>query len=97
MSVEAIGFLPPSQSIQLEAVSSQPVTSFESWVGKQLGDVNDKLVNAEQQVRQLAVGDVENLHQVMITLEEAKLNFQLAMQVRNRVLEAYQEVMRMQV
>jgi flagellar hook-basal body complex protein FliE len=43
------------------------------------------------------VGNVQNLHQVMIRLEESRLAFQLTMQVRNRLLESYQDVMRMQV
>ena len=100
MSIEAIDFLPATQPIQpilVERNSQQPATSFESWVGQQLNQVNDKLLDAEKQVQQLTVGDVENLHQVMITLEETKLSFQLAMQVRNKVLEAYQDVLRMQV
>jgi flagellar hook-basal body complex protein FliE len=99
MSIEAIYFLPASQSIQTESASlSQiPATSFEGWMTDRIDQVNDKLVNAEQQVRRLAVGDVDNLHQVMINLEEAKLDFQLTMQIRNRVLDAYQEILRMQV
>ncbi len=49
------------------------------------------------QMRNLVAGDVENLHQVMMSLEKAKLSFELVVQVRNRLLEAYQDVMRMQV
>ena len=101
MSIEAIAFLPPSQAIEVgqigQVVAQQPTSTFESWLGSQLDQVNTKLVDAENQVQRLAVGDVENLHQVMIKVEDAKLSFQLAMQVRNRVLEAYQEVLRMQV
>jgi flagellar hook-basal body complex protein FliE len=49
------------------------------------------------EVRQLAAGEPVSLHEVMIHLEEAKLSFQLLAQVRNRLLEAYQDVMRTQV
>ena len=100
MSIEAIDFPAAAQPIQhdmLERNSQPPATGFESWIGQQLNQMNDKLINAEKQVQQLAVGDVENLHQVMISLEEAKLSFQLSMQIRNKVLEAYQDVLRMQV
>ena len=44
-----------------------------------------------------AAGEVASLHEVMIHMEETKLSFQLLAQVRNRLLDAYQEVMRMQV
>jgi flagellar hook-basal body complex protein FliE len=43
------------------------------------------------------VGETQNLHEVMIRLEEARHSFQLLVQVRNRLLEAYQEVMRMSI
>jgi flagellar hook-basal body complex protein FliE len=48
-------------------------------------------------LQQLATGDAQNLHQVMIRLEESRLSFQLLMQVRGRLLDAYQDVMKMQV
>jgi hypothetical protein len=46
---------------------------------------------------ELATGEVDNLHQVMLKLDEAKLSFQLMVQVRNKLLEAYQDILRMQV
>lgn len=73
------------------------LSGFGNWFGQQLSQVNDQLQRADAGLRQLALGDASNLHQVMINLEEARLSFQLLMQVRNRALEAYQEVMRMQV
>jgi flagellar hook-basal body complex protein FliE len=48
-------------------------------------------------VARLAAGDTDNLHQVMIALEEAKLSFQLMVQVRNKLLESYQDILRMQI
>jgi flagellar hook-basal body complex protein FliE len=48
-------------------------------------------------MQRLAAGEVQNLHQIMIRLEESKLSFQLMLQVRNRLLEAYQDVMKMQI
>jgi flagellar hook-basal body complex protein FliE len=59
--------------------------------------VNDKLNGAERAINQVALGEPASLHQVMIDLEQARLSFQLLAQVRNRLLDAYQEVMRMQV
>ena len=46
---------------------------------------------------ELALGQSDNLHQVVISAERTRLQFELAMSMRNRVLEAYQEIMRMQV
>jgi flagellar hook-basal body complex protein FliE len=100
MSVDPIGFLPPLQPIQAAiqtGVAPQDQVNFGDWLVKRFDQVNGKLIDAEHQVQRLAVGDVENLHQVMISLEEAKLDFQLALQIRNKLLEAYQDVIRMQV
>jgi flagellar hook-basal body complex protein FliE len=41
-------------------------------------------------------GELENIHQMMLAMEEANTSFQLMMEMRNKILEAYREVMRMQ-
>ncbi|VVE50475.1 flagellar hook-basal body protein FliE [Pandoraea communis] len=82
----------------VQALSASPARiDFGATVTQGLAQVNEQLLSANTQMHALASGNVENLHQVMMRLEEAGLTFQLFMQVRNRVLEAYQEVMRMQV
>jgi len=45
----------------------------------------------------LATGEIENLHKIMIDAEKADIALQFSIQVRNKVLEAYQEIMRMQI
>lgn len=72
-------------------------TGFGDLVTQGLNQVNQQLMVNQTDLQQLAVGNVENLHQVMIRMEESRLSFQLVMQVRNRLLEAYQDVMKMPV
>jgi flagellar hook-basal body complex protein FliE len=71
--------------------------SFGDMVTQGLQQVNTQLNASQIALQRLATGDVQNLHQVMIGLEESRLSFQLFMQVRNRMLEAYQDIMKMQV
>ncbi len=71
--------------------------SFAVLVSSGLSKVNDQLIGSQVDLQKLAVGDVQNLHQIMINLEEARVSFQLMMQVRNRLLEAYQDLMKMPV
>jgi len=71
-------------------------TVFEKLLSH-LDGVNTQLINTDKAVQQLANGETENLHQVMISLEQTRLAFDLLLQVRNKVLDAYQEVMKMQV
>lgn len=105
MSVESIGFLPavaaaavqPDAAVSAAASPQQASAGFGDWFVRGMQDVNSQLTGSQAELQGLALGEAQNLHQVMIRLEETKLAFQLLVQVRNRLLEAYQEVMRMQV
>jgi flagellar hook-basal body complex protein FliE len=59
-----------------------------------LGKVNTSQNQADHMVESLALGEPVDVHQVMIALGEASNSLQLTMQVRNKVLEAYQELMK---
>jgi flagellar hook-basal body complex protein FliE len=107
MSADVIAALAPVQAIEgasahLAATAAQGNATeasgqFGQLVSQGLSDVNQGLLVSQTDLQQLATGDAQNLHQVMIRLEESRLSFQLLMQVRNRALEAYQDVMKMQV
>lgn len=71
--------------------------SFSERITGGLQELNGQLLSTQVDLQRLAVGDVSNLHEVMVRLEESRIALQLALQVRNRVLEAYQDVMRMQI
>jgi len=70
--------------------------SFDTLVSS-IADLNDKLVAGNEAVHALALGQVDNLHQVMMSGEQTRLAFDLMLQVRGKVLDAYQELLRMQV
>jgi flagellar hook-basal body complex protein FliE len=72
-------------------------STFAGLVTQGLQEVNQQLAVSQLDLQQLAAGEVQSLHQIMIRMEESRLSFQLLMQVRSRLLEAYQEVMRMSV
>jgi len=71
--------------------------SFKETFQSYLDEVNDLQLQADQAVRDLATGKVDSLHQVIVAVSEADLSFRLMMQVRNKLLEAYKEIMKMQV
>jgi len=98
MTIEAVSFIPPLQDITVGLEGpAKPSADFSVWMGKQLENVNDKIIESDRQLQGLALGETNNLHQVMLSLEDSKMSFQLAVQVRNRLLEAYQDILRMQV
>ena len=98
MSIEAIGFLPPLQDIALDPAGTAAAgNGFAAWFAREMAATNNQLVDADRQLQQLAAGETTNLHQVMIALEDARVSFQFLVQVRNHLLEGYQEILRMQV
>lgn len=61
-----------------------------------LNALNRELLQGDQAVRNLALGNTDNLHQSMMSLEHARLSLELMLQVRSGLLDAYQSIMRMQ-
>lgn len=75
----------------------KPQANFGQWMGEKISDTNTLLNNADQALSELAAGKTENLHQTMITLETAKLSFHYLEQIRNRLMTAYQDLLREQI
>jgi flagellar hook-basal body complex protein FliE len=72
-------------------------TSFGDVLGKAVQEVSAKQSAASAAVTGLISGQNISLHQAMISMQEASVSFQLMVEVRNKLLESYQELMRMQV
>lgn len=96
MRIDAIN----TQEIRLQTPFFETKTatpSFANWLGEHLSTTNDQLNQADFALAQLASGQSNNLHQTMLSLEEAKLSFQFLEQIRNRLMSAYQDLMREQI
>lgn len=98
MNVQSVDFLPLSaEAAPTSTTAAGTAPDFAYWMAQEFAQVNDKLVQADDLVRKLALGEVDNVHQVMIALDQARLSFQLLTQVRNKLLEGYQDILRMSV
>jgi flagellar hook-basal body complex protein FliE len=71
--------------------------NFGDMLTKGVGQVEAKLETANALVRRFAIDDSIPVHQVTIALEEARLAVEMAVQVRNKVVEGYREIMNMQL
>lgn len=71
--------------------------AFSQLLNDAVGNIDKLQKTADGNIQKLATGQPVDLHDVTISMEQANLSFQLGMQVRNKILDAYQEVMRMQV
>ena len=74
-----------------------PADGAGKFFSELVSKVNDLQVQSDKSIQSLASGENKNLHEVMISMEKASISFQFMSSVRNKALEAYQEVMRMQV
>ena len=71
--------------------------SFRKMLKGSIEEVNRLQSEADISIEQLVAGNAKNLHETMIALEKANISFRLMMEVRNKIIEAYNEIMRMQV
>ncbi|MFZ5352087.1 MAG: flagellar hook-basal body complex protein FliE [Bacillota bacterium] len=71
--------------------------SFSDFLNSAIKQVNNLQIESEKLNEAFALGKTDNIHQVMIAAEKADLALQFTMQIRNKLLDAYQEIMRMPV
>ncbi len=70
---------------------------FGEMLGNAINGLAQKEGAANSAIAKLAAGEDVDLHQVMLSMQEADIAFQIALQTRNKLVDAYQEIMRMQV
>lgn len=85
-----------NQSI-LKPQNDNKTQGFSEIFEKSLKEVNKLQNNSDKLTGQLATGEVNDVSEVMVAAQKASLSLQLTVQVRNKAVEAYQEVMRMQL
>jgi flagellar hook-basal body complex protein FliE len=101
-SVEFPGAVDPNSGLKLPGVekpgaASNAIGDMLKPFGDGLKSVNQLQLDADKLAKEAAVGGDVDLHDVMIAGEKASVAMQLTLQIRNKLVEAYQDVMRMQV
>jgi flagellar hook-basal body complex protein FliE len=105
MSIEAItainaaslaGSLAPASAASMASATTSTNSIFSS-VLDQISSLDTQMKVNDESIRSMALGDDVSLHEVMMDLERTRLTFDLMLQVRNKFMDAYQELMRMQV
>lgn len=92
-----LGTIDPSTGLQPANNAQSSAESFATSLGQMVAQVSGKQAVAGEAVAGLMSGQSVSLHQAMIAIEEANVSLQLMVEVRNKLLESYQELMRMQV
>lgn len=88
------GGLAPLQNGNVQK-SSEKGQDFKSTLAGFLSDVNQMQSKADESIDKLVAGEITDVHQVMNTAQEANLAFNMMMEIRNKVVDAYQELMRL--
>ena len=79
------------------APAREPAAGFGQVLNKAIDSVNRSVQEADQLAAGLASGQHANIHETMIALEKANISFRMLTKTQNKVIEAYQEIMRMQL
>lgn len=101
MSIQPINSTPIPAIQEINSAQKPAASSGASQITKSFEDMltslNQSQQNSDNLVEQLARGEDVDLHTVMIALEENNVNFNVALGIRDKLVDAYREVMRMQV
>lgn len=103
-------FYQPAAGPALNPLSGAPAAASQRGAGRSSGelpfadlvkgliqDTNEKQGAVEKSVQQMVSGESDSIHDVVLTSSRADLAFRLVMEIRNRLISSYQEIMRMQV
>jgi flagellar hook-basal body complex protein FliE len=85
------------EKLQKTQVAGKDTPSFKETLGTFMKDVNSMQLKADESINKMAAGEITDVHQVMNAVEEANTAFNMMMEIRNKVMDAYQEVLRMRL
>ncbi len=98
--VQPLGPIAPAANLSAPdaaAIAPPPGSSFAQWLLSRVDKANHDLVHADAMAQAFAVDDSVPVHQVTYALEQARISLEVMLQVRNRLVESYQELFRMQL
>ena len=85
------------QAIKETQGKETPLNKFSDALHRAVSDTNKLQLDADKAITSAQTGSTGNIHEAVIALEKADISFRTMLQVRNKLIEAYQEIMRMQV
>ena len=98
-----VTFSPVTSQLNIQKAEAKPFNtsetqkSFSSFLKDSIEKVNETQIQSDLLTEKLALGQDVDLHEVMIASQKANVTLQLTLEIRNKAVEAYQEMMRMQV
>lgn len=96
MRIESFGNI-NQVTLKTDAENREKPKNFQDLLKEFIQDINQDLITAKEIENKIAHGKVENLQEALYLIEKADISFRLLTEIRNKALESYQEIMRMQV
>jgi len=96
-SIKSLGSIDPRTAYGVGGVPGGDQGNFANKLQQAINEVDGLQKNRESMVDGMVSGEVTEVHDVMIAAKESQMAFELLLEVRNKLLESYQEIMRMQV
>ncbi|MDW7674460.1 MAG: flagellar hook-basal body complex protein FliE [Bacillota bacterium] len=100
MKIDLLSIEPANSKLNTFKINQEDQKStvaFDDFFKDAINNLNKLHIEADELTTKLVTGEITDLHQVMIASEKAGIALQFAIQVRNKLVEAYQEIMRMQM
>ena len=87
----------PSLEQLVQEKTGEENQSFSATLEKFVNDVNSLQLKMDESIEKMATGEIEDVHKAMIAVEEANTAMEFMLEIRNKIIDAYQEIMRMSV
>lgn len=99
MAIQSIGTNSILNNLNISNTTEQKtnVTSFSNVLSDAISKVNESEVNANNKIESLIKGEDVEMHEVMLAMQESVLSLQALIEVRNKTVEAYQEISKLQL
>ncbi len=97
ISIGGPAFRPETLPLEGQSVGSSAKPGFVESLADAINNVNETQAEMDSAITGLVTGDGHSIHQTMIAIQKADHSFQLMMQVRNKIVSAYEEITRIQL
>lgn len=96
-SIQGLPQLPTTQPASNESAVTKSSNAFGKILTDMVSNTNQAQINGDKAVENFEAGNAQHLHEVMISAEEAEISLKMLVQMRNKALTAYEEIMRLQI
>lgn len=97
LSISNLQSILPQLEISRDAQAGTNTAPFSRYVKGALKDTNQKMLDADQAINDLVTGRDPDVHNTMIAMQKAEISFELIMQIRNKLISAYDEIRKMSI